>query len=259
MLEVQNLKIGLRNLQTETIVVHEFSLTLQAGQIVGLTGQSGSGKTCCALALAGLLPPSLRVLDGNIRFQGRLLNSKDAKTWRGVRGQGILFLPQSPLAALNPSRTIGDQLAELLPKLSPGVRRQRVAKVLEVVCLTSDKARAYPFQLSGGMRHRAMLAMALILRPRILLADEPTTGLDQAIQDEMLYHLKNMAIQDKMAILLISHDLRVISAMAGQTMVMYSGRVVENLPTSVLLTMPSHEQSRNLVNAFNRMARHHNA
>ena len=189
LLETRHLCIGHGRPGTETRLIEDIDLSLKDGEALGIVGASGSGKTLTACALAGLLPSPLRIVSGSIHFRGNLLAHDRPKTWRGLRGREILMLFQSPASALNGLVRVQDQIAEALEDVK-GYRRaealSRSIAILESVGITSDKAKAYPFQLSGGMRQRVLIALALALEPAVLIADEPAVGLDPIHHAEIL-------------------------------------------------------------------------
>jgi ABC-type dipeptide/oligopeptide/nickel transport system ATPase component len=214
--------------------VESVSLSIAPGETLGLVGESGCGKSVTALAVMGLVPsPPGRVVAGEIRFEGRQLLQADAETLRRIRGRKIGMIFQEPMTALNPVLTIGRQVAEpLMAHL--GVSRsealKKAARWLDRVRIPSavKQLGAYPHELSGGMRQRVMIAMAMICRPRLLVADEPTTALDVTLQRQILSLMAGLKAELGTAMLLITHDLGVVAQTAGRVAVMYAGRVVES-------------------------------
>ncbi|MCB2225902.1 MAG: ABC transporter ATP-binding protein [Desulfarculaceae bacterium] len=250
-LEVRGLHIGLRRPEP-TVLVSDISLAIAAGGCLGLTGQSGSGKSLTGCALSGLLPPPLAVLAGEVRLMGQPLDLGDAKALRGRRGREVFLMFQSPAGSLDPSARIGPQIAEALRQVRGLDRRQAkqaVRELLARVGLEPERARAYPFELSGGQRQRVLLAIAFGLRPRLLIADEPTTGLDQAKQEQILALLRELRVSQGTALCLISHDLRVLAAMAQDLAVLHRGRLVESGPLDRVLAAPQHWHTQELVRA----------
>lgn len=251
LLEVEGLAVG-RPGGPEPPLVSGVSLAVEPGGVLGITGQSGSGKTLTACALCGLLPPPLRVLAGRARFRGQALDLGDARVMRRRRGRDIFLVFQSPAGALDPSARVGEQVAETLweaggldrPRARRTARELMAGVGLEPGCYGS-----YPFQLSGGQRQRALMAMALGLRPRLLIADEPTTGLDDANREHMVSLLAALAREHGVALCLISHDLRVLAALAQDLVVLERGRVVEQGPADQVLAAPAHPHTRELVAA----------
>lgn len=234
--------------------VSDVSFAIEAGETLGLVGESGSGKSVTALALLRLVRPPGRITAGRVLFRNRDLLSLPEPELRAVRGAAIGFVFQEPMAALSPVMRVGDQIAEAIAvhgRRTRGEVRARVFELLDAVRLPDParQARAYPHQLSGGMRQRAMLAIALACRPALLVADEPTTALDVTVQAEILDLLRTLRTEYKLSLLLISHDLGVIAQMADRVAVMHQGRIVEEAPLRELLRTPRHECTRTLLTA----------
>ncbi len=233
--------------------VQEVSFSLNAGQTLGIVGESGCGKSVTALSLMGLLPPQAARIDGGeIRFQGSdLLRLKSTKM-ADLRGNELAMIFQEPMSALNPVLTIGEQLCEPLIRhraASPKAAWQQATRLISEVGLAGAEKlmRDYPHQLSGGMLQRIMIAMALSCKPKLLIADEPTTALDVTVQAQILQLLRDQARAHRMALMLITHDLGVIAQMAEQVVVMYAGRIVEQGPTAEVLRNPLHPYTRGLI------------
>lgn len=232
-------------------LVRDVSFQLRRGEVLGLVGESGSGKTMTALALLRLIPPPLRQ-SGTINLAGVDLGSVSEREMRAVRGRDISMIFQDPNTALNPVRTIGSSLREVVQRHS-GLRRadsrMRVLELIRAVGIPSPEARyrAYPHQLSGGLRQRVMIAMALLNRPSVIVADEPTTALDTTIQAQILDLLR--ARLSDAALLLITHDLGVAAEICDHVAVMYAGRIVEQAPTTTLLASPRHHYTAGLLAA----------
>ena len=236
------------------------NLCLDRGSAEGLVGESGCGKTVTALSIMRLLPPKARVADGRILFEGRdLLQLSPAETQK-IRGNRIAMVFQDPLSSLNPSLTVGEQVAETI-RLHQGLRRfdahKRAVSMLELVQLPSPsrRMREYPYQLSGGMRQRVMIAMALSCSPDLLIADEPTTALDVTIQAQILELIRELTVELDTALLLITHDLGIVAELCHQVSVMYAGRVVEKAPTRNIFKSPQHPYSRGLLDSIPRVDR----
>jgi oligopeptide/dipeptide ABC transporter ATP-binding protein len=232
--------------------VQDVSFTIAPGETLGLVGESGSGKTVAALSLLRLLRPPGRILEGRILFRGRDLLSLDEAGIRAVRGAGIGFIFQEPMAALSPVFTIGDQIAEGMVvhgQASWREARRRAVDLLDAVRVpdAARRARDYPHQLSGGLRQRAMIAVALACRPPLVIADEPTTALDVTIQAEILDLLGELRDRYGLALLLITHDLGVIARAADTIAVMYAGRIVEHGQTAPVLRAPRHPYTQGLL------------
>ncbi|WP_312948552.1 ABC transporter ATP-binding protein [Superficieibacter sp.] len=233
--------------------VQEVSFAVHAGQTVGVVGESGCGKSVTAMSLMGLLPPQAARLDGGeIRFQGRDLLTLKPSQMADLRGNELAMIFQEPMSALNPVLTIGEQLCEPLIRHrgeSPKAAWQHATRLITHVGLARAESlmTSYPHQLSGGMLQRIMIAMALSCRPKLLIADEPTTALDVTVQAQILRLLRDRAREHHMALMLITHDLGVIAQMAEHVVVMYAGRVVEQGATADVLRHPLHPYTQGLI------------
>jgi peptide/nickel transport system ATP-binding protein len=232
-------------------VVTGLSYRIAAHETLGVVGESGCGKTMTSLALMGLVPGSGEV-SGQIMFGGRDLATMDAREWRRIRGREIAMIFQEPMTAMNPVMTVGRQISEVLIRhegLSRSAAAERAIGLLEAVGIPSPKRRAqdFPHQLSGGMRQRAMIAMALACKPRLLVADEPTTALDVTIQAQILDLILELQEDTGMAVQFITHNLAVVSELAHHILVMYAGRGVEYAPTDQLFANPLHPYTRGLI------------
>ena len=252
LLEVDKLSIGPGNGEAE--IVRQVSFSLERGQVFGLLGASGSGKTLLAYALCDLLSPPLHIIGGTIRFAGTTLYPGKRKSIARLRGKHIFMMFQSASSALNPYMTVGKQIAEALVQAHKVAHKAKDALheaglLLERVGLDAGLVTAYPFQLSGGMQQRVLIAIALGIRPDILIADEPTTGLDAAASFHVLELLRGLQA-DGMALLFISHDIRAVSFLAERTGVMCQGRIVEAGKTEQLLAAPQHTYTRELIAAM---------
>jgi oligopeptide/dipeptide ABC transporter ATP-binding protein len=251
LLEVNALSVALGSREDSTTILREVSFQLERGRTLGVVGESGCGKSMTALSLMGLLPPEAQ-LSGSVIFDGLDLASLSDRQWQTVRGPRIAMIFQEPMTALNPVMSIGRQLAEMLivheGASSFSARAQSIA-MLDRVGIADPQTRvdAYPHQLSGGMRQRVMIAMALACKPDLLIADEPTTALDVSIEAQILDLLLDLQQQEGMALLLISHNLAVISEMADDIMVMYAGEVVESGSLQQVLQQPLHPYTQGLI------------
>jgi peptide/nickel transport system ATP-binding protein len=255
LLEVVDLVTELETESGTVRVVDGVSLSLARGQSLGLVGESGCGKTMTALSIMRLVPdPPARVQSGRVVLGGVDLLSLDESDMRKRRGSEIAMVFQEPMAALNPVLTVGEQVAEAIQAhrgTSSRLARQSAVEMLRSVGLASPEERygAYPHQLSGGMRQRVLLAMALSCRPLLLLADEPTAALDASLQAQMLELLRGARRSTGMALLLITHDLSLAAAVCDEIAVLYAGQVVEAGPTAELFTAPRHPYTAALLAA----------
>jgi peptide/nickel transport system ATP-binding protein len=238
--------------------VRDLSFRVHDSETVALVGESGSGKSLTALALMGLLPRSAQLLSRKFDFRGRNLLAQTPKAWRGIRGRDIAMIFQEPMTSLNPVYTIGDQIVEAIT-LHQGVGTRRAYEIAEQslrdVGISDPHRRIheYPHQMSGGMRQRVMIAMALSCRPRLLIADEPTTALDVTIQAQILELLRTLQRETGMAILLITHDLGVVAENADVVAVMYASRVVEFATVEDLFDKPLHPYTEGLFRSIPRL------
>ena len=227
------------------LAADDVSFSVRKGETLGLVGESGSGKSLTALSIMRLVQPPGRILSGSIVFKGRDLLTLSERDMRRVRGAEISLIFQEPMTALNPVFTIGDQVAEALlvhGRARRGNVAQTVEALLEAVRIPEPRRRMrdYPHQLSGGMRQRVLIAMALACRPALVIADEPTTALDVTIQAEILDLLREMKVQYDLSLLLITHDLGVVAETADRVAIMYAGRIVELAPVREIFHDPKH-------------------
>ena len=253
---VKNLKISFAVLKKELIAVRGISYQLNQGEILALVGESGCGKTVSALSILRLIqePPG-KIMSGEILFAGKDLLKLKKKELQNLRGKDIAMIFQDPMTSLNPVLTIGEQIIETLLRhtsLSRKKAREMSFRLLEQVEIPSPKQKLdqYPHQLSGGMRQRAMIAMALSCSPRILIADEPTTALDVLIQAQILSLLKRIKNDTQMSILLITHDLGVVAEVAERVMVMYAGEIVESGLVDDIFRSPLHPYTLGLMESI---------
>jgi oligopeptide/dipeptide ABC transporter ATP-binding protein len=252
-LDVRNLGVTVGQHQAPVTIVDDVSFVVNRGEVLGLAGESGSGKTMTALALMGILPPHTQ-MSGTALFDGQDLLTLRGSSLRKVQGRRLAMVFQDPTSALHPMLTVGRQLTEHMRyHLGIGRReaRERAIDLLDQVRIPGPKAAlgSYPHQFSGGMRQRIQIAIALACEPDLLIADEPTTALDVTIQAGILRLLDGLCRDRGLAVLLITHDLGVLSAIAHRVMVMYSGRVIESCATGELMTASRHPYTRALLSS----------
>jgi peptide/nickel transport system ATP-binding protein/oligopeptide transport system ATP-binding protein len=257
-ISVRDLSIRYRSKESTVYAVDRVSFDLERGQVLALVGESGSGKTTAAMSILRLLPPGAEVLSGEVRFEGRDLLALDDKALRTVRGRRISTIFQDPVAGLNPVLTIGDQVAETLTShLEIGkkeAKRQAVEILHQVGLSDPDRvAKAYPFQLSGGMCQRVMIGIATALRPDVIIADEPTSALDVTVQAQILEQLNDLRERQGTSILLITHDFGVVARMADVVSVMYAGRIIEQGAVDEMLERPLHPYTHALLETLPRL------
>ncbi len=252
LLSVQGLTTVFDTGATPLVAVDDVSFELRRGETLGLVGESGSGKSVTAFSILRLVPPPGRVAAGRVVFQGRDLLSLSEREMCGVRGAGIGLVFQEPMAALNPVMRVGAQIGESLVVHGLATSREargRALELLRAVHIAEPERRLddYPHQLSGGMRQRVMLAVALACKPPLVIADEPTTALDVTVQAQILDLLREMRRTFDLSLLLITHDLGVVAEVADRVAVMYAGRIVETGPVRAILRTPAHPYTRGLL------------
>jgi len=259
LLEIRDLRVQFGTRRGLVRAVDGVSLSLARGEVLGIVGESGSGKSVLSLSVLRLLrtPPAIYA-GGSIGFEGRDLLALSKEQMRGLRGDRISMIFQEPMTALNPVFTVGHQIAEVFRihrGMSKAEAREAAVEMLAMVGVPApaSRVRDFPFQMSGGMRQRVMIAMALACRPQLLIADEPTTALDVTIQSQILELM--MDLRDKLgtAIILITHDLGVVAETADRVAVMYAGRIVEEAPVETLFDQPLHPYTRALMRAVPRL------
>ena len=254
LLQVTDLRVSFRSPYGDVPAVQGASFTLRQGQTLAIVGESGSGKSTTAMAVIGLLPDNGQVVGGSITFDGRELTPSAEKAYRGVRGRQMGLIPQDPLSSLNPVARIGDQIAETLLINEVATKADVAAQVIDVMTRAgipdpAAKVRAYPHELSGGLRQRVLIAIGLACRPRLLIADEPTSALDVTVQRAILDQIETMTTELGTSVLLITHDLALAAERADEVVVMYRGRIVEQGPARQILEHPQHPYTRSLVAA----------
>lgn len=266
LLEIKNLHLEFPNEERTLEALCGVNLRVHEGEILGLVGESGSGKTLTALSITRLLPKFAKITRGEILFDGRDLIGRDEDDLRKIRGAKISYVFQDPATSLNPVFTIGEQLIEGI-ELHQGTRGEgslprkaafgiAVSALKEVgMPAPEDIMHAYPHQLSGGMKQRAMIAMAISCKPKLLIADEPTTALDVTIQAQILDLLVRLKEELRLTIILITHDLSIVAQVAEKTAVMREGQVVEYGDTAMIYNNPSHPYTRKLIDCIPKMRR----
>jgi peptide/nickel transport system ATP-binding protein len=254
LLEVDKLNVAMRNAEGRLVpVIEDLSFVVAPGQTTALVGESGCGKSMTALALMRLLPGDFVVTSGRILLEGRDVLSLSAKEMRQLRGSAMSMIFQEPMTALNPLFTVGDQIGEVLrwhQNLGGRAARERAIALLRAVQIPAAEQRvdAYPHQLSGGMRQRVMIAMALACKPKLLIADEPTTALDVTVQAQIFDLLAELQKETGTAILLITHDLGAVAELADEILVLYAGRCIEAGASAGLVARPRHPYTSGLLN-----------
>ena len=252
LLSIKNLTVVFKTRLGEVPVIDDVSFSIAPGEILGIVGESGCGKTMTSLAIMRLMPEQGKVTSGSIRLSGEDLVVASEARMRSLRGNEISMVFQEPMTSLNPVFSVGEQIAEVLKAhqgLSKSEAREHAVELLESVKipLPSRRANDYPHQLSGGMRQRVMIAIALACKPKVLIADEPTTALDVTVQAHIFELLHELRDQTGTSIILITHDMASVAEMAERVMVMYAGRKVEEGPVEEILTNPLHPYTQGLI------------
>ncbi len=252
LLDVRGLSVSFETARGRVPVVDRVSFGVGEGEVVGLVGESGSGKTVTALSIVGLLGEQGRVEAGQVLFEGRDLLGLPERQLRRVRGRRVGMVFQEPMTSLNPLLPVGFQVGEVLEEHLGLGRREAAARTVELfrevgIAAPERRVRDYPHQLSGGLRQRVMIAIAMACRPRLVIGDEPTTALDVTVQAQILALLRELGRAAGTAVLLITHDLGVVATMASRVVVMYAGEVVEDGPTAELFGAPRHPYTRLLL------------
>ncbi len=255
LLEVNGLKTEFPTKRGLVHAVDGVSFTVDEGEVLGLVGESGSGKSVTGYSIMGLIDAPGRIAAGSVKFQGRELVGLPGRDWRAIRGRDVAMIFQDPMLTLNPVLRVDTQIVEAIhahADVSAARAREWAAEALASVGIPSpeDRLKAYPHQFSGGMRQRVAIAIALLHKPRLLIADEPTTALDVTIQGQILSQVQTLAREMKMAVIWITHDLSVVSGLADRIAVMYAGRVVESGATSEVLTHPAHPYTLGLLHSL---------
>jgi len=260
LLEVVDLRVEFETEAGRVVAVDGISFTVNEGEVLGIVGESGSGKSVTMMTVMGLVNDPNARITGEVRYLGRDLLSLRRDEWRGIRGTEIAIIFQDPMTSLNPVYRVGWQIAEQLhahAALSRRAARLRVLELMQQVGIPDAEQRIddYPHQFSGGQRQRLMIAMALSCRPRLLIADEPTTALDVTIQAQILELIKTLAAETGASVVLITHDLGVVAGLADHVQVMYDGRIIETGSTAAIFNRPRHPYTWGLLGSMPRVDR----
>src|SRR5437868_6125959 len=258
LLEVDGLTVAFATRRGTLTAVDDVSFTIAPGEVLGVVGESGAGKSLTGAAIIGLLEPPLRIAGGQILLDGRRIDHLPYEAMRRVRGKEIGAIFQDPLTSLNPLYAVGQQLIETIRThldLGPGAARERALALLREVGISGAEQRIdhYPHQFSGGMRQRVVIALALAANPRLIIADEPTTALDVSIQAQIIALLKRLCREHGTAIMLVTHDMGVIAEIADRVAVMYAGRIVEIGPARTIIAEPHHPYTVGLMQSITRI------
>lgn len=254
-LEIKNLNIAFKLEETQARAVHELNLTLKKGKSLGIVGESGCGKSVTAMSILKLLPSNGIIESGEIFYNGETVIDYSEKKMQSIRGNRIALIPQDPLTSLNPLYTVGEQISEVI-ELHQGVSKKSAmslaVEALNIVKIPDAKNRYndYPHQFSGGMRQRAIIAMALSCNPELIIADEPTTALDVTVQAQILGLIQSVQAKRSTSLLLITHDLGVVAEVCDEVAVMYAGRIVEKGDVNSLLTSQLHPYTKGLLESL---------
>ena len=254
LLEIKNLKTFYKTKEGVVKAADDITFELKEGEILGLAGESGCGKTTTSLSIMKLLPGAGDIIDGKILFDGVNLIDISVKEMRKIRGNEISMVFQGAMNALNPVHKIGDQIKEVIsihePEVNSDEAWERVVKILDKVGISESRAKDYPHQLSGGMKQRALIAMALVCNPRIVITDEPVTALDVIVQAQVLAAMKKMQEDFKLSMIIVTHDLSVITKICDTIVIMYAGKVCEFGKVKEVFTKPKHPYTEALLGSF---------
>jgi peptide/nickel transport system ATP-binding protein len=255
LLEVKNLRVAFTNRRGTLVAIDDVSFSIAQGEVLGVVGESGAGKSLTGAAIIGLIEPPGRIVGGEILLEGRRIDNLDASQMRRIRGRQIGAIFQDPLTSLDPLQTVGRQLVETIRThldLSPTQARHRAIELLDSTGIPAAAARFdhYPHQFSGGMRQRVVIALALAAETRLIVADEPTTALDVSIQAQIIALLKRLCREHGTAIMLVTHDMGVIAETADRVAVMYAGRIAEIGPVADVIHRPHHPYTVGLMGSI---------
>lgn len=254
-LQVSDLRTSFFTDAGEVSAVNGVTFTLEKGKVLGIVGESGSGKSVTAYSIMQILSPSGKIVGGSVKLDGQELVGADESIMKNIRGNKVSIIFQDPMTSLNPTYTIGNQLAEAILLHTDRNKQQAYDRAVEMLRLVNvnepeKRMKQYPFELSGGMRQRVMIAMALACEPDILIADEPTTALDVTIQAQILELMKNLQRELGMAIIMITHDLGVVAQMCDEVIVMYAGAICEQGTVDEIFYNPQHEYTKGLLRSI---------
>ncbi|HLV14513.1 MAG TPA: ABC transporter ATP-binding protein [Xanthomarina sp.] len=255
LLSIKNISISFLSNKIEKEIIRDISFHLNSNEILGIVGESGSGKSVSSLAILGLLPKRIsKITQGSILFEGQDLTKITSKEFQNIRGNEIAMIFQEPMSSLNPSMTCGKQVQEIILQhinLSKKQAQTETLELFEKVKLPNPNRvyKAYPHEISGGQKQRVMIAMAIACKPKILIADEPTTALDVTVQKEIILLLKQLQAEQNMSIIFISHDLSIVSEISDRILVMYQGDIVEQGPVEQIFKNPEHTYTKALINS----------
>ncbi|MBS4224157.1 ABC transporter ATP-binding protein [Lederbergia citrea] len=254
-LEVKNLHVGFKSKKGFTTILNGVDFAVRKGETLCIVGESGCGKSLTSLSIMGLLPKTGQISAGQILFNGQDLSKKNMKEMSKIRGKEISMIFQEPMTSLNPVQTVGKQIEEVVKihqKIGKREAREKAIEMLRLVGIPAPEKRIdnYPHEMSGGMRQRVMIAMALTCNPKLLIADEPTTALDVTIQAQILELMNRLKTELDMSIMMITHDLGVVSEVADTVLVMYAGKVVEYSDVKTLFTNPKHPYTQGLIESI---------
>lgn len=257
-LEIKNLHVHYIKEDETVKAVNGINLSLKKGESIGIVGETGAGKTTMALSVMGLIPyPPGIIMDGEIIYEDKNIIECSAKEYQQIRGNGISMIFQDPMTALNPAMTVEKQLMEVLDShksnMSKGEKLDTIIELLELVGVQRDRLKEYPHQFSGGMKQRVVIAMSLLLKPKILIADEPTTALDVTIQAQVLNIINNLKEKFDMSLILITHDLGVVAEVCDRVFIMYAGEIVESGSVKEVYLNTKHPYTKGLFNSIPRL------
>ncbi|MCO4784905.1 MAG: ABC transporter ATP-binding protein [Marinomonas atlantica] len=259
LLSVNGLSVKFKQRHEDLVALHNVSLSIERGERLAIVGESGAGKSLLGYAIVNLLMKPGFIAEGSIKLDDRELTRLSSKQWQEIRGKKIAMIFQDPMVTLNPVLSVGDQMVEAIRSHTRinynDAKKLAIEKLAHVrIAAPAQRFDQYPHELSGGMRQRVIIAIALLLAPEIIIADEPTTALDVTIQAEILQLLKQICADNGVALILITHDFGVVSRIAERTLVMYAGRIVEQGPTLEIINDPQHPYTQGLLNALPQMA-----